>query len=97
MQGVSTWLTSDARPVAALLTSGLGTWAGVRPTLIGDVVLLIVPLVVLACSPLRALRQMPDPLADTTDYNEPAEGIRRSVQRSPHPRALPRRGAGTLR
>lgn len=35
MQAVSTWLTSGARPVAALLAGGFGTWLGVRPTLIG--------------------------------------------------------------
>ncbi|MFF9914723.1 MFS transporter [Streptomyces sp. NPDC013457] len=61
MQAVSTWLTAGARPVAALLAGGLGTWIGVRPTLIAGTFLLLVPLVVLARSPLRALRQMPDP------------------------------------
>lgn len=76
MQAVSTWLTSGARPAAALLAGGLGTWAGVRPTLIGGAILLVVPLVVLARSPLRALRQMPDPPSDTADRSEPAEGIR---------------------
>lgn len=61
MQAVSTWLTSGARPLAALLAGGLGTWAGVWPTLIGGTFLLVVPFAVLACSPLRGLRQMPDP------------------------------------
>ncbi|MFI7090395.1 MFS transporter [Streptomyces lydicus] len=61
MQAVSTWLTSGARPVAALLAGGLGTWIGVRATLTAGTCLLLVPLVTLACSPLRALRQMPDP------------------------------------
>ncbi|MFD4210845.1 MFS transporter, partial [Micromonospora tulbaghiae] len=61
MQAVSTWLTSGARPVAALLAGGLGTWIGVRPTLTAGTLLLFVPLVLLGRSPLRALRQMPDP------------------------------------
>ncbi|MFE6272316.1 MFS transporter [Streptomyces goshikiensis] len=61
MQAVSTWLTSGARPVAALLAGGLGTWIGVRPTLTAGTLLLLVPLVLLGRSPLRALRQMPDP------------------------------------
>ncbi|MBY8846243.1 MFS transporter [Streptomyces sp. SP2-10] len=61
MQAVSTWLTSGARPLGALLAGGLGTWAGVRPALIAGACLLVVPLVVLARSPLRALRQMPAP------------------------------------
>lgn len=59
MQAVSTWLTSGARPVAALLAGGLGTWIGVRPTLIIGTCLLVVPLVVLYRSPLRGLLQMP--------------------------------------
>ncbi|MGA5556095.1 MFS transporter [Streptomyces lavendulocolor] len=61
MQAVSTWLTSGARPLGALLAGGLGTWAGVRPALVAGACLLVVPLVVLARSPLRALRQMPAP------------------------------------
>ncbi|MEU3862214.1 MFS transporter [Streptomyces sp. NPDC028722] len=61
MQAVSTWLTAGARPVAPLLAGGLGTWIGVRPTLTAGTFLLLVPLVVLARSPLRALRHMPDP------------------------------------
>ncbi|MGW0672594.1 MFS transporter [Streptomyces sp. NPDC002746] len=60
MQSVSTWLTSGARPVGALLAGGLGTWAGVRPALATGACLLVVPAVVLARSPLRALRQMPE-------------------------------------
>ncbi|MEU1458415.1 MFS transporter [Streptomyces avermitilis] len=63
MQAVSTWLTSGARPVAALLAGALGTWIGVRPALTAGTLLLLVPLVVLARSPIRALRQMPDPPA----------------------------------
>ncbi|MCX5008633.1 hypothetical protein OHB05_39515 [Streptomyces sp. NBC_00638] len=47
MQAVSTWLTSGVRPVAALLAGGLGTWTGVRPTLIVGTCLPVVPLVVL--------------------------------------------------
>ncbi|WP_236242393.1 MFS transporter [Streptomyces sp. CC228A] len=61
MQAVSTWLTSGARPLGALLAGGLGTWTGVRPALVTGACLLVVPLVVLARSPLRALRQMPAP------------------------------------
>ncbi|MEU6353611.1 hypothetical protein ABZ896_30515 [Streptomyces sp. NPDC047072] len=34
MQAVGTWLTSGGRPAAALLAGGLGTWIGVRPTLV---------------------------------------------------------------
>ncbi|MFE7161007.1 MFS transporter [Streptomyces sp. NPDC057636] len=64
MQAVSTWLTSGARPVAALLAGGFGTWLGVRPTLIGGALLLVVPVAVLACSPLRGLRLMPTPPPD---------------------------------
>ncbi|MFJ7969645.1 hypothetical protein [Streptomyces sp. NPDC096324] len=52
----STWLTSGARPVAAFLGSALGVWIGVRPVLTAGTLLLLVPLVVLACSPIRALR-----------------------------------------
>ncbi|WP_225827202.1 MFS transporter [Streptomyces naphthomycinicus] len=63
MQAVSTWLTSGARPVAALLAGALGTWIGVRPALTAGTLLLLIPLVVLARSPIRALRKMPDPLA----------------------------------
>ncbi|MEU9190137.1 MFS transporter [Streptomyces sp. NPDC048484] len=59
MQAVSTWLTSGARPVAALLAGGLGTWIGVRPTLIVGTCLLVVPLVILYRSPLRSLLEMP--------------------------------------
>ncbi|MBK3642354.1 MULTISPECIES: MFS transporter [Streptomyces] len=59
MQAVSTWLTSGARPVGALLAGALGTWAGVRAALVVGAFLLTVPLLVLALSPLRGLRQMP--------------------------------------
>ncbi|MFB7592280.1 MFS transporter [Streptomyces sp. NPDC056169] len=61
MQAVSTWLTSGARPVGALLAGGIGTWAGVRPALAVGACLLVVPLTVLSRSPLRTLRQMPGP------------------------------------
>ncbi|MFD3480492.1 hypothetical protein [Streptomyces sp. NPDC058695] len=54
MQAVSTWLTSGARPVAALLAGGRGTWLGVHPSLIGGALLLVVPVAVLARSPLSA-------------------------------------------
>ncbi|WP_285546584.1 hypothetical protein [Streptomyces lavendulae] len=56
---MSTCLTSGARPVGALLAGGLGTWAGVRPALVAGACLLVVPCVVLARSPLRALQHMP--------------------------------------
>ncbi|MEU1776685.1 MFS transporter [Streptomyces sp. NPDC019922] len=59
MQAVSTWLTAGARPIGALLAGVLGTWAGVRAALIIGACLLIVPLLVLALSPLRGLRRMP--------------------------------------
>ncbi|MDX3025658.1 MFS transporter [Streptomyces acidiscabies] len=61
MQAVSTWLTSGARPAAALLAGGLGTWTGVRPALAVGTLLLLVPLGVLGRSPIRALRHIPDP------------------------------------
>ncbi|MEU2769342.1 hypothetical protein ABZ628_21670 [Streptomyces diastaticus] len=60
MPAVSTWLTAGARPAAALLAGGLGAWIGVRPALTAGTFLLLVPLVVLARSPLRSLRHMPD-------------------------------------
>lgn len=59
MQAASTWLTAGTRPFGALLAGGLGTWAGVRTALIIGACLLIVPLLVLALSPMRRLRQMP--------------------------------------
>lgn len=59
MQAVSTWLTSGGRPAAALLAGGLGTWIGVRPTLVAGTCLLVVPLVVLYRPPLRSLLDMP--------------------------------------
>ncbi|MFC9496835.1 MFS transporter [Streptomyces sp. NPDC056982] len=71
MQAVSTWLTSAARPVAALLAGGCGTWLGVRPTLIGGALLLIVPVAVLARSPLRGLRIMPLPPPDPARPADP--------------------------
>jgi len=61
MQAVSTWLTAGGRPVSAPFAGGLGTWIGVRPTLTAGSFLLLVPLVLLSRSPLRALRHMPDP------------------------------------
>ncbi|WP_327378787.1 MFS transporter (plasmid) [Streptomyces sp. NBC_01216] len=83
MQAVSTWLTASARPLAALLAGGLGTWIGVRPTLTAGTILLLVPLVVLARSPLRALRHMPDqPPAAPRTSSEP-------VPSPPFPRTAP--------
>ncbi|MFF4448232.1 MFS transporter [Streptomyces sp. NPDC001502] len=72
MQAVSTCLTSGARPLGALLAGGLGTWAGVRPALVVGTCLLVVPLAVLAFSPLRALRHMPDPPPEPHDPTGPA-------------------------
>lgn len=88
MQAVSTWLTSGARPVAALLAGGLGTWIGVRPALTAGTFLLLVPLLVFASSPLRALRQMPDPPAPPGPAAAPA-------QSPPAPRTAPPEGPGT--
>ncbi|MGD1220540.1 MFS transporter [Streptomyces krungchingensis] len=82
MQAVSTWLTSGARPVAALLAGGLGTWLGMRPALTAGTFLLLVPLLVFAGSPLRALRQMPDPPARPSPAAPP-------VQSPPAPRTAP--------
>lgn len=59
MQSVSTCLTSGARPLGAVLAGALGTFAGVRPALLVGSLLLVLPYVVLARSPLRGLRQMP--------------------------------------
>lgn len=67
MQAVSTCLTSAARPAGALLAGVLGTWTGVRPALAVGAALLVVPLIVLARSPLRALRQMPNAPAQPAD------------------------------
>ncbi|MFB7255113.1 MFS transporter [Streptomyces nojiriensis] len=67
MQAVSTCLTSGARPLGALMAGGLGTWAGVRPALAVGACLLVVPLVILATSPLRALRHMPNPPPEPDD------------------------------
>ncbi|MET9778818.1 MFS transporter [Streptomyces sp. NPDC006367] len=76
MQAVSTWLTSGARPVAALLAGGLGTWIGVRPALTAGACLLLVPVVVLLRSPLRALRQMPAPPDSPADALAPSSASR---------------------
>ncbi|MFE0369382.1 MFS transporter [Streptomyces tendae] len=86
MQAVSTWLTSGARPVAALLAGALGTWVGVRPALTAGALLLLIPLVVLARSPIRALRQMPDPPADRT--SPPAVPSPTRTDDARHERAL---------
>lgn len=59
MQAASTWLTAGTRPFGALLAGGLGTWAGVRTSLIIGACLLVVPFLVLVLSPMRRLRQMP--------------------------------------
>ncbi|MFG2409540.1 hypothetical protein ACGFR8_35455 [Streptomyces brevispora] len=51
--------TAVPTPLGALLAGALGTWAGVRAALVIGACLLTVPLLVLALSPLRGLRQMP--------------------------------------
>ncbi|MFB9593568.1 hypothetical protein [Streptomyces racemochromogenes] len=84
MQAVSTCLTSGARPVGALLAGGLGTWAGVRPALLASACLLVVPCVVLARSPLRALRHMPGAAPAAGEAIESVEAV--------EPVALGRRG-----
>ncbi|MEU0110608.1 MFS transporter [Streptomyces sp. NPDC006251] len=59
MQAVSTWLTGGSRPLAAPLAGVIGTLHGVRSALIAGTVLLLVPLAVLALSPVRSLRALP--------------------------------------
>ncbi|WP_329020608.1 MFS transporter [Streptomyces sp. NBC_01601] len=94
MQAVSTWLTAGARPVAALLAGGLGTWIGVRPTLIVGTCLLVVPLVILYRSPLRSLLHMPGAPAAPP----PSAGTRAQPAPSPAGPTVPRRGpAGDVR
>ncbi|MFF3411572.1 hypothetical protein ACFYW8_36425 [Streptomyces sp. NPDC002742] len=51
------WLTFLGQLPPALLAGGLGTWIGVRPTLIVGTCLLVV----LYRSPLRSLPEMPGP------------------------------------
>ncbi|MGC4917809.1 MFS transporter [Streptomyces albogriseolus] len=85
MQAVSTWLTSVARPVAALLAGGLGTWIGVRPTLVAGACLLLVPLVVLYRSPLRSLLDMPGSPAVASPSAEAATPPTPSGPTVPHP------------
>lgn len=64
MQAVSTWLTGGSRPFAAPLAGALGTLYDVRAALIAGTVLLLVPLLVLALSPVRSLRALPVPTPD---------------------------------
>ncbi|WTK34532.1 MFS transporter (plasmid) [Streptomyces sp. NBC_01527] len=59
MQAVNAFMTTGSRPLAALLAGGLGSWIGARPPLVVGAGLLVLPFVVLYCSPLRSLRQMP--------------------------------------
>ncbi|MFE7133528.1 MFS transporter [Streptomyces sp. NPDC057638] len=73
MQAVSTWLCAVARPLAALAAGALGTWAGIRPALAAGAILLAVPFLVLARSPLRGLRRMPG-APDPTDTPSPSGG-----------------------
>ncbi|MFI2415089.1 hypothetical protein [Streptomyces sp. NPDC018947] len=85
MQAVSTWLTSGARPVAALLAGGLGTWIGVRPTLAAGTCLLLVPLMVLYRSPLRSLLDMPSAPAVASPSPESVTPPTPSGPTVPHP------------
>lgn len=85
MQAVSTWLTSGARPVAALLAGGLGTWIGVRPTLVAGACLLLVPLAVLYRSPLRSLLDMPSSPAVASPSAEAVTPPTPSGPTVPHP------------
>lgn len=64
MQAVSTWLTGGSRPFAAPLAGAIGTLHGVRSALIVGTVLLFVPVAVLAFSPVRSLRALPEPAPD---------------------------------
>ncbi|MGP4052345.1 MFS transporter [Streptomyces sp. 2A115] len=59
MQAVSTWLTGGSRPLAAPIAGAIGTLHGVRSALVAGTVLLLVPVVVLALSPVRSLRALP--------------------------------------
>ncbi|MGW0392885.1 MFS transporter [Streptomyces sp. NPDC003042] len=65
MQAASTTVTAGARPVAAAVAGALILLLGVRGTLAVGAVLQIVPVVLLLLSPVRALRDMPSPLART--------------------------------
>ncbi|MFZ3491830.1 MFS transporter [Streptomyces sp. 5.8] len=89
MQSVSTCLTSAARPLGALLAGALGTWAGVRPALVTGALLLVVPCVVLARSPLRGLRTMPEASAspDVLLPALPAPGRARAAE-ADHERSM---------
>ncbi|EDX21237.1 MULTISPECIES: hypothetical protein [unclassified Streptomyces] len=65
MQAASTTLTAGVRPVAAAVAGTLVLLLGVRGTLAVGAVLQTVPAVLLLLSPVRALREMPSPLART--------------------------------
>ncbi|MEK9518230.1 MFS transporter [Streptomyces venezuelae] len=65
MQAASTTLTAGARPVAVAVAGALVLLLGVRGTLAVGAVLQVVPVVLLVLSPVRALREMPSPLART--------------------------------
>lgn len=74
MQAVSTWLTGGSRPFAAPLAGAIGTLHGVRSALIVGTVLLLVPVAVLAFSPVRSLRALPEPAPDPDgDPRAPAD------------------------
>ncbi|GAB2992517.1 MFS transporter [Streptomyces pseudoechinosporeus] len=65
MQAVSTWLTGGSRPFAAPLAGVIGTLYGVRSALIAGTILLLIPVLVLALSPVRSLRALPGAAPDT--------------------------------
>lgn len=71
MQAVSSWLTGGSRPLAAGIATALGTWIGVRATLSIGALLLVVPFLVLWCSPIRTLSTVPSAAAPAL---APAEG-----------------------
>ncbi|MFI6277903.1 MFS transporter [Streptomyces sp. NPDC050988] len=71
MQAVSSWLTGGSRPFAAPLAGAIGTLHGVRSALLVGTVLLLVPVAVLALSPVRSLRALPVPSPDPAG-NPPA-------------------------
>ncbi|MEE6263916.1 MFS transporter [Plantactinospora sonchi] len=58
--GASMALISGARPLAALVAGGLGTWLGLGNTISLAAALGILSTVILIASPIRTLRELPD-------------------------------------
>ncbi|MFD7013998.1 MFS transporter [Streptomyces sp. NPDC059928] len=58
-QAASTWLTAGSRPLAALLAWTLATAFSVRAALAAGTLLMLAPVAVLVCSPVRELRVFP--------------------------------------